>query len=74
MHHTHYSPLKCYMPRIYNRNAPVPIYVKDSATVMLDVEFAMRDVECAMRDVEFEMRFCTRFININLLIKISLVR
>ena len=39
--HTH-SPLKCYMPRIYDRCAPVSINDEDSATVMLDVEFEIR--------------------------------
>ena len=32
------------MPRIYDRCAPVPIDDKDSATAILDVEFAMRSL------------------------------
>ena len=42
MHHIHYSPLKWYMLHIYNRGVPVPIYIEDRVTVVLDAEFGMR--------------------------------
>ena len=35
------SSLKCHIPHIYDQCAPVPIDVKDSATMIFDVEFEM---------------------------------